>query len=495
MLGHLYTHRFHHTKDVVASYEPLTWIPNEFGINADGTYTKPLDTLGDATDTDGDDGDCAGDGEGDHATLTAYPSKEELEKLCRNLVKNTWERTLCAMARETTTKVHLDLSVTTAKPLLGIITSIGELYKADFCEAKPVSTSVTHKPANTAPEMVVVVHSSEDDEIADEESYNRALKTWNGEVVKFEDIKLKEFLRGHVEAVVHATDESVDLLKKKLARVPIMGEKKRKAFDLEVSNMKPLDWDRLKRRKQSMFQPLELTMTSADVEPLIEVYSQFRTENEQKESNDVIVVTVPGPLPTSPFNKNAEVVFKQLSKITPKHPTPKVGVIELAQADVLRRIRGRMAFQGKTDDHMVFTSQLKGTFERKQMKVLPGDSYFNKWPTTTMPLASMVRIKKSQHLSLFSDASCVPFHDSEECPHADQMTDELGIADDDVVPYPHEHEKTLAVEKQNIFGTFILVDLAPGSGEKEIVFLFGLNPGPVRPTPPRRGGPKQLIRA
>ena len=103
----------------------------------------------------------------------------------------------------------------------------------------------------------------------------------------------------------------------------------------------------------------------------------------------------------------------------------------------------------------------------------------------TTSLAKMPRINKNEYKCLFSDdQSKFPFHDSDECPHADQMTDELGIPEDDVVPFPHELDKQLAMEKQYQFGTNILVDFAVGSGEKEIAFLFVLNLGPGGKGPP-----------
>ena len=67
-----------------------------------------------------------------------------------------------------------------------------------------------------------------------------------------------------------------------------------------------------------MFQPKHHTVEPEHFDCLIEVYSHFRTENAKKESDDNVVVIVPGGPPNAPFNKNTEVAAratKGVSKI------------------------------------------------------------------------------------------------------------------------------------------------------------------------------------
>ena len=53
-----------------------------------------------------------------------------------------------------------------------------------------------------------------------------------------------------------------------------------------------------------MFAPLKQTMQDTSLETVMELYNAFRTENDNKESDDAIAVIVPGALPNSPINKN-----------------------------------------------------------------------------------------------------------------------------------------------------------------------------------------------
>ena len=169
------------------------------------------------------------------------------------------------------------------------------------------------------------------------------------------------------------------------------------------------------------------------------------------------------------------VVFKKLKTLVPKHQTPVIGNIESLQADVLRRMRCRGAFQAKSDDHMIFTAQLKTapSFQRKTMKVLTGDTHFNKWPVTSISLTKLVRCTVDVHEKLFIDPSPAMFHDTEDAPHEAMLTDEAQLADDEVVPFPNEHDMNLAVEQQHIMESQLLVDVGGvGSGERGKAYLL-----------------------
>ena len=277
-------------------------------------------------------------------------------------------------------------------------------------------------------------------------------------------------MHGHIYFIVY-DGTNIEDLKRKFHKIPLMQEKKRKLFQLEVSNTLSIDWPKLKKFRRSMFQPLNLQMDSESLDELSEIYSLFRTEDDAKESDDVISVIIPGPLPNTPTNKNLERGHTTLSRLTPQHQQPKIGFIEVQSSDILRRVHGRSPFQGKLADHIIFTTQKKTTFERKQMKVLDGDTYFNKWQVATIPLTQMVKCTLGKYDLIFNTANKTDFMVSEDCPHTDMLTDESALADDQVVPFPHEHESKLALEQQNIFENKIFIDLAAGSGEKAKAYL------------------------
>jgi hypothetical protein len=85
----------------------------------------------------------------------------------------------------------------------------------------------------------------------------------------------------------------------------------------------------------------------------------------------------------------------------------------------------------------------------------------------------MMKVSQETHDKMFDMGakSVIQFVDSAEHPHEGMMSDELCLGESLCIPFPHEHEVSLAAEKQHIFGNDILIDLAPGSGEKAKHYL------------------------
>ena len=65
-----------------------------------------------------------------------------------------------------------------------------------------------------------------------------------------------------------------------------------------------------------MFQPTSHLVESEHLDCLMEVYTHFRSLNDKKESEDNIVVIVPGGLPNVPFNKNTEVAARAAKDVS-----------------------------------------------------------------------------------------------------------------------------------------------------------------------------------
>ncbi len=105
------------------------------------------------------------------------------------------------------------------------------------------------------------------------------------------------------------------------------------------------------------------------------------------------------------------------------------------------------------------------------MKILVGDTYFNRWPVNSIPLSRMAKVDVKTHDSLFRTVVKEDFLTSDDCPHTEMMSDESALKDDQVVPFPHEHEMNLALEQQHIFNHKVFIDLSPGSGEKAKAYL------------------------
>ena len=69
-------------------------------------------------------------------------------------------------------------------------------------------------------------------------------------------------------------------------------------------------------------------MAPADLDPIKEFYAAGKTVDAD-ESEDLLMVIVPGPPPNAPTTKNLEVIHKVLKGMTPKMQSPKNGKIEI----------------------------------------------------------------------------------------------------------------------------------------------------------------------
>ena len=483
---------FGNMSHVIESYSVANYLSVAYGINDDGTKRDDFDE--NANDDEADEG---AEGESNHAS--SYRCSSPLVTLLKGLVQNNFERTLCIMAKENNrAKAHVDLTTLGAKTIYDAIAKIQALYNLDF--PSPIAPVVQELVSHSSPgasSVTVQVHASAVEEI-DESTYTQGLKTWNNDVAAFEKRMVSQYLNAHIQFAIH-NDNQVESLKRKLGQLPLMNEKKRKFFQLELANTQNVDWEMVKRQRKSMFHPVTTRDADDAITALVEVYSKFRTEDDKKESEDTICIIVPGPQPNVPVNKPMELCYRKLSGITPAHQPPKIGKIEIEQADVMRRFTGvRAAFGGQIIDEKIFTTQKKNTFVRKTMKKLggaiPGDSYFNRWLVKTIPLASMRKCELEVCNGLFNQNEFVPFLDTADCPHHDACPDEVAMSENQVVPFPHEHEMNLAVEQQHIFEVKIFVDLAPGSGEKAKAYLsMGLHCVLVCMTPNHKADKSDLV--
>ena len=111
--------QFPQFRGLVATYDTDVFVKTVFNIDADGTRPIQHDVpQSDVSDAD-DDADLG---------LTSHASRPPLQRLCRDLVTNKMERTLCAMVKESvSSKATIDLTVSAARPLVARIEQIGSL--------------------------------------------------------------------------------------------------------------------------------------------------------------------------------------------------------------------------------------------------------------------------------------------------------------------------------------------------------------------------------
>ena len=145
--------------------------------------------------------------------------------------------------------------------------------------------------------------------------------------------------------------DDADKLKRKVSNLPLLREKKRQLFYHSEHVATKMDWSRIKRRKLSMFAPVNRSLDGDDINPIIELHSLIRTPDSDNE--DLLIFTVPGAPIDVPSNKNLETVHKKIKSISPKLQPPKLGKIEIAHADVLIRTREKVAFKGNNEHHII----------------------------------------------------------------------------------------------------------------------------------------------
>ena len=300
-----------------------------------------------------------------------------------------------------------------------------------------------------------------------ESSYKTKLGQWNEEVAGYVDTTLENFVQSHLAIIV---DELADMekLKRKFSLIQLSKEKKRKLFIHDESVAMQIDWDKVKRRKMSMFSHVNRAMAPSDIEPIMELYAVGKTAGEDGESDDLLMVIVPGPPPNAPSSKNLETVHKKLKGVVPRMQPPKIGKVEMSSADILRRAKNRGVFTGLIEDHIVFTMQKKGPMHKEQMNHLQGgDIFFNKWPIPSIAWPQLMKVSKVVHDKMFIldeaiHATLIVDHESCEDP---PTTDELALDMDYVVPFPHEHSMQLGLELINVFAADLVITTTLGSGE------------------------------
>ena len=102
--------------------------------------------------------------------------------------------------------------------------------------------------------------------------------------------------------------------KRKLEKLPICCEKRRKVFINDYMCDKGLNWDQSRVFHRSIFAPLKVDIPEDQIVPLIDTYTRFKTDDDHKESTDALAVIVPGPPANIVYNRCAEEVFRGLKK-------------------------------------------------------------------------------------------------------------------------------------------------------------------------------------
>ena len=245
----------------------------------------------------------------------------------------------------------------------------------------------------------------------------------------------------------------------------LVNEKKRKLFLYDELSAKMVDADRLYKRHRSAFTPLTASLAEDDLESLMYLYSKFRTESDDRKSDDVVMLLTPSQPPNSPHHKNLLTGHAKFSKHTPKLCPPKIINIEAKPADMMNRLRGSQAFSGSSIiANMIWTREVKTAMVRRKMSHLEGDTLLNQWRVPLISFDKLAKIEKNKLANLFpsTDAAATPEDDPDNDMNA--TADELELKDQ-CIPYPFELSSEFGKEVIEQFEPDIVVILKAGSGE------------------------------
>ena len=364
--------------------------------------------------------------------LTTQASKRLALKLMANLIARKYEPTLCKIASHASlTTTCLDLSIAEAAPLKKLISDVVTQYEEDFNSAAPQPTTIgTADTTDRLPADQFVTVTME--EVAlDATSYKAEQAKFETAVQTHKKRKVDDYLGASVSIVVDDGADT-DRRKRKLLALPVAAEKRRKLFVKDYMTQQGLDWERLRERHQSVFDPLKANISEEGMDQIFDIYRRLKCDGEDRKTTDQIVLIVPGPPPNCWENKHVATAVKHMKKGLGL--PPKVGRIEYPQNDVLMRSKAKHSFTGQADNFLVFGSEAKVQLPRKMMTFLGGDSHFNKWVVPLIPLGSLLRVDLATHKSLFAEQQEVVMEDQE---HVGEAVDQEIVGNkDQLIPFP-----------------------------------------------------------
>ena len=408
---------------------------------------------------------------------TRYASKTALLDLLNAVALNKHEAGFISLAKEMGNIGTLDLCKEGMKTIQAKITLIMQEYQRDF---PPVSAEVyTSGPVTITSDSGGSVSVKVSSAIESQSEYEVKLAEHLSACHKAEADAVRQYINSRVVIVVSKCESSE--LAKHLKKVPLLNEPGRKLFKFDTLVHEPMNWDKLKAHKRAFPVSGKVTMVlngsggdddNDTLAPLKEVYTQFRSMQD-KVSEDVVAVIIPGAATDSPDNPALTRAFASLRMLQPKHVGPKIGTVPLEQTEILRQMQPRgSAWKRKLENHLMFAYQSApggGLNSRKRMKYLTGgDTYINNWPTPALAVTQMAKCPAKTHDDIFKDEMAIESGDEDNTAGAQAST----LTNDTVIPFPREHPPCLTQEMIHVFGADLLVDLTPGSGQSPMAAIL-----------------------
>ena len=300
---------------------------------------------------------------------SSYQSRLLLTHLCTTLATGALDRMLCTLAANSINPNQLDLSKPDVKSLANMITDIDIAYKADFTQRTTQVNCGSTGTTTSMNDVNITVQLQE--EALSEQGYQAELQRYNDSVAQFEDTKLEAFVAAKITLMIHKGDD-VGALKRKVEKVPLIHEPRPKVFVDDYMCFQSFDPDSAATCHHSIYDPMKLTLGDDPTNMLLSMYAAFKTNDERRESADIIVVIVPGAPPNSPENATLKLIHKGLTRSVPKLQAPNIGSIVLSPTELLQRTKAKTAFSAYCENLIVFTKENKNVMPRMLMQVLGG---------------------------------------------------------------------------------------------------------------------------
>ena len=438
-----------------------------YGINSTGLrdpdWVKSDDAISD------DDGD----GDGGHQNASCYASRNGLQSFARRLAAGNFERTFTVMAATCTDdrKLVLDLTSTASAPLTRQIQLLQNDYLKDFPPAPAPEATLPVSPAKLAleasPSVVetVTTDNPENNEgsILSDAEYTARLIDWQVDVQAYEEKCMNTFINGRLQNVVDDQSDPVNLKRKMSSKCSLLGEKKRKLFLFDDLVKAPVDSELAKRRKISIFEHSTPSLNSSHLSPMLEVYTESRTVDDNNESDDCVMVVAQAGPPDQLESPNLNVAFKEFKNLIPKHQAPKIGTVERDPETWLKYFgKSKKAFVGRPDHHLIFTTQKKQLLQRAPFKTLKGNSLFNKWVVPVQNPSEMTMCNVADVENLFAapgHENCIDDGEGISVPE-----EETAIDATKTIPFPKELPVEFFEEICNVFSPDVFAIFSTGTG-------------------------------
>ena len=415
-------------------YDSPAYFKHVYGLDANGMFIDDPQVAAPADDDDPID---------ESADKTAC--RRKLIEFCRDLAKHDYEKSFIKMASESK-GMELDFTKPAGKRIYEPVNAILEQWP-QYC-----------------------LQTARDLPCTDDAIYQAQWAQWRDDVNHYTDHRLESYVMHHIVLVV---DDCTNMLKltNKLKGIPLFRERKRKIFihDEHVNRRSA------KRQRRGMFSTRkEHTVKACDVNPIVEIYGAGKTLGLDGQSDDMLILIVPGPPANSPSSKNLEAMYKVMTDIKPKLQKPMIGTVAIKAADILCRSKNQPAFKGTNESHMLFSMQRNGPMHKNHMLHLPDSHlHLNRWNISSIPLPQMMKVDKKVHDKMLIHDKMFPEEtdprvcfvgDSDE-DNDEPTAEELALEDDVYVPFPHELNKELGRELIHVFAAEVVVTTTVGSGE------------------------------